>query len=45
VLVVRLHTEVSSADEGRSRAEGDLRELAELLLSHFSGFGAPAGAG
>ena len=44
-LVIRLSTEVSSTDEGRSRAEARLRELAELLLARFSDFGGGTSGG
>jgi hypothetical protein len=38
-LVIRLSTEVSSTDEGGSRAEARLREFAERFLVSFSDFG------
>jgi exosortase len=44
-LVIRLSTELSSAGDGRSRAEARLREVAELLPVGFSGFGDGTGNG
>ncbi len=38
-LMIRLGTEVSSTNEGRSQAEVRLREVAELVLAEFSDFG------
>jgi EpsI family protein len=44
-LVVRLSTEVSSIEEGRSRADTRLADLAELLMKSFADFGDGAGLG